>query len=37
LELRDLPVYMRSRDARLECEGGWKGGLFEAYRVFDVD
>lgn len=41
-----VTVYMRSRDARLnhlragdyiELEGGWKGGLFEAYRVFDVD
>lgn len=41
-----VTVYMRSRDARLnhlrvgdyiELEGGWKGGLFEAYRVFDID
>jgi hypothetical protein len=37
---------MRTRDARLnhirqgdyvELEGGWKDGVFEAYRLFDVD
>jgi len=43
---RLVTVYMHSRDARLnhlrpgdyiEIEGGWKNGIFEAYRVFDVD
>lgn len=43
---RLVTVYMRTRDARLnhirpgdfiEIEGGWRDGVFEAYRLFDVD